>query len=224
MANFIAAALSIDASFLVSSFMIIVAPGPGILFILGAGVAKGSRHGLAAAIGVTIGVIPHLMAATLGLTALIGDYPILFEVIRFVGGFYLIYLGFMLFLASLSSAKTLENKEFGSATRTTLAGMLVSASSPQLMIFFLSFFPSFVQPGMKESAEILGVMSLTFLLCSLIILSAIGVTASIARSSFMGSVKAQRLLGGFASLAFLLIGTDVLSGGALGSLDIVFFG
>ena len=156
--------MSID--FLVTSLIIIVSPGTGVLYTLAAGLSRGSRASVVAAFGCTIGIVPHMAAAIMGLAALLHTSALAFQTFKYVGVAYLLYMAWM----TLKEHGALQvDKEIGakSATQVIVQAILINILNPKLSIFFFAFLPQFVnadeaQPLLRMS-ELSGVfMLLTF--------------------------------------------------------------
>src|SRR5215213_8811820 len=134
-------ALSIE--FLVTSFIVIVSPGTGVLYTLAAGLSRGSRASIVAAFGCTIGIVPHMAAAIMGLAALLHTSALAFQVFKYLGVAYLLYMAW----STLRERGALRvEKEAGarSAVQVTVTGILINILNPKLSIFFLAFLPQFV--------------------------------------------------------------------------------
>ena len=131
-------------AFAVASLVLVLLPGPNSLFILGAGISGGRRHALAAAVGVELGTMVHVLAAALGLSALLQSSAVAFSTIKYLGVAYLVYLG----VRALRS-KPDELSEPAHGSRSALASMrngtLVNVLNPKVSLFFLAFLPQFIR-------------------------------------------------------------------------------
>jgi threonine/homoserine/homoserine lactone efflux protein len=129
--------------FLLTSLVVVVAPGTGVLYTLGIGLARGFGPSVAAAIGCTFGIVPHLAAAISGLAALLQASPTAFAVFRAVGVAYLLWMAWSV----LREDGTLDIRPAGDARATlriAMTGALINVLNPKLSIFFLAFLPQFV--------------------------------------------------------------------------------
>ena len=137
--------------FLVTSFIVIVSPGTGVLYTLAAGLSRGSRASVVAAFGCTIGIVPHMAAAIMGLAALLHTSALAFETFKYLGVAYLLYMAWN----TLRERGTLRvEKEVGarSAAQVTVTAILINILNPKLSIFFLAFLPQFVSADESASA------------------------------------------------------------------------
>jgi threonine/homoserine/homoserine lactone efflux protein len=127
--------------FLVTSLIIVASPGIGVLFTPAAGLSRGWRASIIAAFGCTLGIVPHMLAAVLGLAALLHASALAFQVLKYLGVAYLLYMAW----SSLKEQGALRiEEEIGarSATQVIVSAILVNVLKPKLSIFFLAFLPS----------------------------------------------------------------------------------
>jgi threonine/homoserine/homoserine lactone efflux protein len=129
--------------FLITSLIIVVSPGTGVLYTLAAGLARGARASVAAAFGCTIGIIPHIAAAIGGLAAILHASALAFQSFKYVGVAYLLYLAWNALreTGALQVASTVDER---SVRQTIVTAVLVNILNPKLSIFFLAFLPQFV--------------------------------------------------------------------------------
>jgi threonine/homoserine/homoserine lactone efflux protein len=133
--------VSID--FLVTSLIVVISPGTGVLFTLAAGLSRGSRASIVAAFGCTLGIVPHMAAAIMGLAALLHTSALAFQTLKYLGVAYLLYMAW----STLREQGALRvEKEIGprSATQVIVSAILINILNPKLSIFFLAFLPQFV--------------------------------------------------------------------------------
>jgi threonine/homoserine/homoserine lactone efflux protein len=132
--------------FVAAALVVLVTPGPGVLYVVARSLSQGQRAGLVSALGLSSGALVHVAAATLGLSAILLTSAAAFTVVKLLGAGYLIYLGI----------RTLQPRRPGadvdapaprSLYRLFLDGVVVSVLNPKIAVFFLAFLPQFVQPG-----------------------------------------------------------------------------
>jgi len=133
----------VSIEFLITSFIVIVSPGTGVLYTLAAGLSRGSRASVVAAFGCTIGIVPHMVAAILGLAALLHTSALAFQIFKYLGVAYLLYMAWNTWRER--GALRVE-RELGarSAIQVTVTAVLINILNPKLSIFFLAFLPQFV--------------------------------------------------------------------------------
>lgn len=177
-----------------------LSPSPDLIYILSRSIAHGRRVGLASAAGVCTGAFVHVLAASVGLSAILATSATAFTVVKYVGAAYLIYLG----VKSLRSA----GSTFGSARdteqdvslwRAFRQGVLIDVLNPKVAVFFMAFLPQFVRPG-QGSEPLQLVMLGTLVICVAIVVEACFVLAASKTTHFFrvnptASVWLDRLLG-----------------------------
>ena len=155
-----------SVEFLITSFIIVVSPGTGVLYTLATGLSRGSRASVVAAFGCTIGIVPHMAAAIMGLSALLHASALAFQTFKYLGVAYLLYMAW----SSLREHGALKvEREVGarSAIQVTTTAILINILNPKLSIFFLAFLPQFVSASEPQPLwrmlELSGVfMAMTF--------------------------------------------------------------
>ena len=163
--------------FLITSFVVVISPGPGALLTVAAGLSGGARAAAVTALGCTLGIVPHLLAAVTGLAALLHASATAFDVLRYAGVVYLLYMGW----ATWRSPAALEVRADASARSTggrIAEAMLVNLLNPKLSLFFLTFLPQFIAPGEAQPAERMAQLSLVFMAMTLVVFLGYGVFAA----------------------------------------------
>ena len=129
--------------FLITSLIVVVSPGTGVLFTLAAGLSRGSRASVVAAFGCTLGIVPHMAAAIMGLAALLHTSALAFQTLKYLGVAYLLYMAWSALRER--GALTVET-EVGprSDLQVTVTAILINILNPKLSIFFFAFLPQFV--------------------------------------------------------------------------------
>jgi threonine/homoserine/homoserine lactone efflux protein len=156
----------LSVEFLVTSLIVVASPGTGVLFTLAAGLARGARASVVAAFGCTLGIIPHMLAAILGLAAVLHASALAFETLRYLGVAYLMYMAWSA-LKNRGAVRVEAAAAPPSDGATIASAILVNILNPKLSIFFLAFLPQFVSAAEPHPlARMLGLsavfMALTF--------------------------------------------------------------
>ncbi len=131
--------------FLAAAVVLAVTPGPGIFYVLARSIKGGRREGYASAAGTAVGGIFHVVAAALGISALLAASAEAFTVVKWVGAAYLIYLGVRALL-SKDQAVDLDTSERRETKRAFYQGITTEILNPKTALFFLAFIPQFVNP------------------------------------------------------------------------------
>ena len=194
--------MSID--FLITSLIVVISPGIGVLFTLAAGLSRGWRASIIAAFGCTLGIVPHMLAAGMGLAALMHTSALAFQILKYLGVAYLIYMAW----STLNEQGALKvETELGarSATQVITSAILVNLLNPKLSIFFLAFLPQFVQANEPQPlAHMLG-LSAIFMLLTFVVCVGYGVFAASVRKHVIARPRVltwmrRTFAGGFAAL------------------------
>jgi threonine/homoserine/homoserine lactone efflux protein len=166
--------------FLVTSFIVIASPGTGVLYTLAAGLARGSRASVVAAFGCTIGIVPHMAAAILGLAALLHASAVAFQAFKILGVAYLLYMAWSTLRerGALQVAKEIDSR---SAVRVTVTAILINILNPKLSIFFLAFLPQFVGTGEPDPLSRMLALSGVFMLMTFVVFVGYGLFAASVR-------------------------------------------
>ena len=163
--------------FLLTSLIVVISPGPGALLTVAAGLSGGARAAAVTALGCTLGIVPHLLAAVTGLAALLHASAAAFEVLRYAGVAYLLYMGW----ATWRSPAALEVRADAPARSTggrIAEAMLVNLLNPKLSLFFLTFLPQFIAPGEAQPALRMAQLSLVFMVMTFVVFLGYGVFAA----------------------------------------------
>jgi threonine/homoserine/homoserine lactone efflux protein len=163
--------------FLLTSLIFVVAPGTGVLYTLAAGLSRGSRASVVAAFGCTLGIVPHMAAAILGVAALLHTSAVAFQTFKYLGVAYLLYMAWNT-LRERGALKV--EKEIGarSALRVTVTGILINILNPKLSIFFLAFLPQFVNAGEPHPVAQMVELSIVFMLMTFVVFVGYGLFAA----------------------------------------------
>src|SRR5688572_6515469 len=166
-----------SVEFLLTSFLVIVSPGTGVLYTLAAGLSRGHRASVVAAFGCTLGIVPHMAAAIMGLAALLHTSALAFQIFKYLGVAYLLYMAW----GTLRERGALRvEKEVGarSAAQVTVTGILINILNPKLSIFFLAFLPQFVGTDELHPLSRMLALSAVFMLMTFVIFVGYGLFAA----------------------------------------------
>lgn len=149
--------------FIISGIILNILPGPDSLYIIGRSAAQGFRAGSAAALGIGSGTIIHILAAAFGLSAILVTSGVAFNVIKFIGAIYLLYMAFTMLIGNCKS-KEAKSNEFQSASLKTIfsQGFLTNVLNPKVALFFLAFVPQFIDSEATNKAMAFIILGLIF--------------------------------------------------------------
>ena len=145
-------------AFLVTSLIVVASPGTGVLYTLAVALTRGSRASIAAAFGCTLGILPAMGAAMLGLAAVLHTSALAFAALKWCGVFYLLYMAWQA-LRERGALAVDAGAEPRSGARVVVTGFLINILNPKLSIFFLAFLPQFI--AADESAPVARMLELS---------------------------------------------------------------
>lgn len=189
--------------FLLTTLIIVATPGTGALYTLAAALGGGRRVALVAAFGCTLGIIPHILAAALGLAALVAADPRLFELIRYAGIAYLIWMAFGLWRSGLAQEQ--REQPHQRAWRIIRKAILINLLNPKLSLFFLAFLPQFVDPADPAPLTTMAGLSLVFMAVTFVVFALYGLTAATMRERLVARPDRMRVVNRLLAGGFLLM-------------------
>lgn len=191
--------------YLLTSLIVIVLPGTGVLYTLAFGLSRGLRASIIAAFGCTLGILPHIAASVAGLAALLHASALAFEIVRYLGVAYLFWMAWGV-LRSDGALTISESRGERSALRIVVEGLLINVLNPKLSLFFLAFLPQFVSLDAEgATGEMLG-LGLVFMVLTFAVFVLYGAFAAAARRHVISRPRVMTWLRrGFAG-AFAVLG------------------
>jgi threonine/homoserine/homoserine lactone efflux protein len=191
-------------SFLITSLIVIVSPGTGVLYTLAAALTRGSRTSVAAAFGCTLGIVPHIAAAMLGLAAVLHTSALAFAALKWLGVIYLLYMAWQA-LREQGALKVDGRVDARSTAKVVVTGFLINILNPKLSIFFLAFLPQFIAADEGHPVARMLELSAAFMAMTFAVFVIYGLFAASVRDRIVTRPKAMTWLrrafaGGFAAL------------------------
>lgn len=194
--------------FLVTSLVVIVSPGTGVLYTLAAGLSRGSRASVVAALGCTLGIVPHMVAAILGLAALMHTSALAFETLKYVGVAYLLYMAWSA-LRERGALRVAREVGTRSAVEVTVTAVLINILNPKLSIFFLAFLPQFVNAGEPHPLSRMFFLSAVFMLLTFVVFVCYGLFAASVREHVISRPRVLIWMRRTFATAFLVLGAKL---------------
>jgi threonine/homoserine/homoserine lactone efflux protein len=191
--------------FLLTSFIVVISPGTGVLYTLAAGLSRGSRASIIAAFGCTLGIVPHMAAAILGVAALLHTSAVAFQTFKYLGVVYLLYMAWN----TLRERGALRvEKEIGarSATRIVVTGILINILNPKLSIFFLAFLPQFISANEPHPLGLMIELSAVFMLMTFVMFVGYGLFAASIRDHVISRPRVLTWMRRTFAAAFVALG------------------
>jgi threonine/homoserine/homoserine lactone efflux protein len=194
----------LSAEFLLTSLVVVVVPGTGVIYTVSTGLAHRWRASILAAVGCTMGIIPHLTASILGLSTILHMSAQAFQAIKFVGALYLLYLAWSMWRESGTFNFDKSNPKKG-GFQIVVKGILINILNPKLTIFFFAFLPLFVSPNSVSVTHELIALSAIFMGMTLVIFIIYGILASAISAYLMKSSKMIKGLQRFFAVVFAVM-------------------
>ena len=195
-------------SFLLTSLAIVATPGTGALYTVAAGLSRGTRAGIIAAVGCTLGIVPHMIAAITGLAALLNTSAAAFQTVKYAGVAYLLYMAWGT-LRDKGALAVEEDAPKLSVMKVIRTGITINLLNPKLTIFFFAFLPQFVHTDQPNAwlpmTELSGVfMAMTFVVFALYGRFAAAFRDKVAARPTVVTGMRRTFAGAFAALAAVL--------------------
>lgn len=177
----------VSVEFLLTSLIVCVVPGTGVVYTISSSIGGGWRRGLFAAIGCTLGVVPHILAATLGLSGLMQTGAVAFEVVRWAGVVYLLFIGISIIREG--GALQIEDRDAAAESSGAIVrrGIFLNLLNPKLTLFFFAFLPQFLdRPPNLADPRMMG-LGATFMVMTLGVFVVYAATSAAVRNRIMAA-------------------------------------
>lgn len=202
----------ITVEFLITSLVVVLVPGTGVVYTVSTGLTSGRRASVFAALGCTVGIVPHLLATVLGLAAVMHTSALAFQILKYAGVAYLFYLAVATWRDRSAFAVDASMSK-GSAVGLVVKAFLLNILNPKLTIFFLAFLPQFVDPSSRQPLADLLVLSAVFMAMTFLVFVVYGFLAHAFRRFVIESARVQNALrygfaAAFAGLAARLAASE----------------
>ena len=191
--------------FLITTLIVVVSPGTGVLYTLAAGLSRGSRASVVAAFGCTLGIVPHMAAAILGLAALLHTSALAFQTLKWLGVAYLLYMAWTA-LKEHGALKVEQEVGARSDLGVIVHAILINVLNPKLSIFFFAFLPQFVPTDDARPLERMLLLSGVFMLVTLVVFIGYGLFAAAIRKHVISRPAVLKWMRRTFAAAFVALG------------------
>lgn len=195
-------------SFLITTLIVVVTPGTGVVYTLSAALSRGRRASVVAAFGCTLGIVPHLAATISGLAALLEASPLAFEIVRYLGVAYLLYLAIST-LRDRDAIVVPETDAPRSAAKVITSAILINVLNPKLTMFFVAFLPQFVSTGEPGSLPRMLALSAVFMLLTFVVFAGYGIFAAAVRQHVIARPRVLAWMRWVFSASFVGLGAKL---------------
>lgn len=197
-----------STEFLLTALVVVLVPGTGVIYTVSTGLAHQWRASLAAALGCTVGILPHLTASILGLSAILHMSARAFQVLKFTGTLYLLYLAWAMW-RDTGSLKFDRSTPKMSGLQIALKGILINILNPKLTIFFFAYLPLFVSPDAVSPTQQMIGLSAVFMGMTFVIFALYGILAGGISTYLIKSPKAFRRMQRSFAIIFAALATKI---------------
>lgn len=183
----------ITLEFLITSLVVVLIPGTGVIYTVSVGLVHGRGASVHAALGCTAGILPHLLATVLGLAAVMHTSALAFQILKYAGAAYLLYIAYATWRDKTAYAidgDLSKSSAFGLIAKAFLLNIL----NPKLTLFFLAFLPQFIEPGTDQPLFQLLLLSGIFMAMTFGVFVVYGFIAHAFRKQVIESEPVQRWL------------------------------
>ena len=196
------------ALFIVASTLLALAPGPDVIYVLTRGIAQGRKAGLAAALGFATGCIFHTLLAAVGIAALIRSSPVAFDVVRYAGAAYLVWIGIQALRhrGAFTVEGAAESKALALIYRQSVIGNILN---PKVTLFFLAFLPQFVNSQAGNLGLQMALLGVVFMLVTIVVFGAVAIFAAMIGDWVRRKPAIGERLNVFAGITFIGLGIRV---------------
>jgi threonine/homoserine/homoserine lactone efflux protein len=194
-----------STEFIITSLIVVLIPGTGVIYTISMGLLQGARASFYAAVGCTFGIVPHLLATILGLATILHMSAVAFQVVKFIGVAYLLYLAYSMWKerGALQLDKNQNNLDTWSIVSK---GFLINILNPKLSLFFLAFLPQFVPTSSLTPTFDMFILSGIFMLMTFVIFVLYGIFANGMRIYVVNSPKIMRKIQKTFAVIFAILG------------------
>lgn len=195
--------------FVSAAVLLTLMPGPDILFVITQGISRGKKAGVVFASGLCTGLIVHVTAVSLGISVLLMNSPLAFTLLKFAGAAYLLYLGLKAFLARHHHPLEWTDGNAGQG-KLYRKGIFMNILNPKVALFFLAFFPQFIDQGVENPVPQMLFLGLIFMVQAFLIFSLVAILADRLAHRLMQNPKVASGVHIAEALIYSLIGISIL--------------
>ncbi|WP_100636165.1 LysE family translocator [Marinomonas sp. ef1] len=196
----------ISIEFLITSLILVLIPGTGVIYTISTGLFQGARASFSAALGCTLGIVPSMLASIFGLAVILNTSAMAFQVVKFIGVAYLLYLAWCMWRETDGLALEKKEEQNINLFQVALKGCLINVLNPKLTIFFLAFLPQFINSNVTSATSQMLLLGGIFMAMTLIVFILYGTLASKARRYLIGSSKVAKYMQRTFAASFALLG------------------
>lgn len=194
--------------FFLTALVIAASPGTGAVYTVAASLSGGARASFVAALGCTLGIVPHMLVAISGLAALLQASAVAFQILKYLGVAYLLYMAWAMFRDH--GMLGLSDKAHGKSHRQVIASaILINLLNPKLSIFFFAFLPQFVKVGEASPVSQMLKLGLVFMALTFLVFATYGALATAVRKHILSSTCVQTWMRRGFAISFIALAAQL---------------
>lgn len=197
-------------SFLAAAIILSLIPGSDTIFVLGNSISKGRKVGIMSALGTSSGCLVHTTLAGLGLSVILSQSLIVFNIIKYLGACYLVYLGISTMLSRSSLSLNHRSEEAKPLKKIFIRGLVTDVSNPKVALFFLAFLPQFINPNNQYGLLAFFVLGFIFTIIGLTWLLTLVTFSSYITRNVINKIGPSDILNKLTGLIFVGLGLNLL--------------
>ena len=194
--------------FITASMALTIAPGPDIIFVITQSISQGKKAGIATALGLCSGILVHTTAAALGISAILHQSAIAFQILKYAGAIYLLFLAWKALKEGEHLLPTGSVRQYNLLTLYK-RGILMNILNPKVSLFFLAFLPQFVTPKAGDVAVQMILLGLLFMLQAVAIFTTIAIFSGSIGKKLLGKPKLAKYINLTKAAIFAFIGVNL---------------
>lgn len=193
--------------FIITSFLLCLAPGPDNIYVLTQGITQGKKAALITTLGLCTGLIIHTTAAVLGISVIFKTSQLVFDIVKYLGVLYLLYIAYQIYKHRNDSLNLNTNKENIKLKKLYVKGFFMNILNPKISIFFLSFLPQFVEVKNGNVELQMMIFGIIFMIMTIFVFGMIGISANLLGKNIRKNPKILKYMNVLTS--FLLVGLGI---------------
>jgi RhtB (resistance to homoserine/threonine) family protein len=194
-------------TFLITGILLNFTPGSDTMYVLGRSMSQGKQAGVYSALGIALGCFVHIFLAAFGLSIIIQKSQIAFDIIKYLGAAYLVYLGIKMLLTKHKSGFEIsDTEEKTDLKKILISGAITNIFNPKVALFFIAFLPQFVQKGYDNPTLTFLILGCTFNLTGTIWNTILAVFSSVMTTNIKNNYYIKNWLDRFVGIVFIVLG------------------
>lgn len=195
--------------FIGASVLLIIIPGPDLIFTIAQGMTNGRKAAIITAMGLSLGNIVHTLAAAIGLSLIIKTSVVAFTIFKILGAMYLFYLAFQA-IKHRKEKIDMNSYQNSDTSGLFLRGLLMNILNPKVAIFYLTFLPQFVNYNREDVPLQMCILGLIFILLTAIIFSLLGYFSGVLREKLLKNPRFNEHMNVTAAITFIILGVKLI--------------